>query len=516
MATPPQKATPVAFTPYFGGFILETLTVGMYGEARNAIREYIQNGFDSIQRARETGVLAKDAGQITITMTGDKRGLVIRDDGTGLPAASAVATLTRVGASTKNHARNAGFRGIGRLAGIVFCDKLTFMTKAKGERRQTMVVFDAKAMRAAMSPAKGSSASAEDVMSKHVKPFQEASAKVAEHFFEVRIEGLRDAPAECTSTKSMRDFVSQVAPVPYPADFPYRQKLADAARANGIPIEEVAISVVGGGKTHAIHKRYGGTYEFDGGEIGLTDCEIRISPTGRWWAWVGKKAESGAYTDARVRGLRIRVRNIQIDGAELFRDIFRDVAKSQIRFQDYFLGEIFMKPTALVPNARRDGFEEDSSWRSVRKELGTIAKALGSEAYAVSTAGQLSLDAQREGLKKMRDDFRKLKKGKFDNVDRTVALTRVISTKQRKVAKASEAADLPTGAALAAIGTEYADMKLEALRHVGAAAAELDREKVETEARDGLLAEIMEILEEQLSPKCLVEVRDLLADYLDE
>lgn len=210
------------------------------------------------------------------------------------------------------------------------------------------------------------------------------------------------------------------------------------------------------------------------------------------------------------------MRNIQIDGAELFRDIFRDVAKSQIRFQDYFLGEIYVKPTALVPNARRDGFEEDASWRSVRKELGAVAKTLGSEAYAVSTAGQLSLDAQRDGLKKMRDDFRKLRKGKFGDVDKTVALTRAISTKQRKVAKASEAADLPTGAALAAIGTEYADMKLEALRHVGAAAAELDREKVETEARDALMAEIMQILEEQLSPKCLVEVRDLLGDYLEE
>lgn len=516
MATPPHEVTPVSFTPYFGGFILETLTVGMYGEARNAIREYIQNGFDSIQRARETGVLEKDAGQITITMAEDKRSLVIRDDGTGLPAASAVKTLTRVGASTKNHARNAGFRGIGRLAGIVFCDKLTFVTKVKGERQLTLVVFDAKAMRAAMSPAKGSSVSAEEVMSKHVRAFQQASTKVAEHFFEVRIEGLRDAPAECTSAKEMRKFVSEVAPVPYPSDFPYRRQLSDAALQNDIPIEEIAITVVGEGKSEAIYKRYGRRYEFDGGEIELSECDIQTSPTGRWWAWIGKKKESGAYTDARVRGLRIRLRNIQIDGAELFRDIFRDVAKSQIRFQDYFVGEIFIRPTALVPNARRDGFEEDASWRSVRKELGAVAKTLGTEAYAVSTAGQLSLDSQREGLKKMRDDFRKLKKAKFNDVDKTVALTRAITTKQRKVAKASEAADLPTGAALAAIGTEYADMKLEALRHVGTAAAELDRERVETEARDALMAEIMQILEEQLSPKCLFDVRELLADYLEE
>ena len=65
---PPPHPTPLSFTPYFGGFILETLTVGMYGEPRNAIREYIQNGFDSIQRARETGILASDGGRIEIKM----------------------------------------------------------------------------------------------------------------------------------------------------------------------------------------------------------------------------------------------------------------------------------------------------------------------------------------------------------------------------------------------------------------------------------------------------------------
>lgn len=515
MAKTPQP-TPLGFTPYFGGFILETLTVGMYGEARNAIREYIQNGFDSIQRARDSSVLAAGEGTIAVTMAADKKNLTIRDDGAGLPAKSAIATLTRVGASSKNHARNAGFRGIGRLAGIVFCDKLTFVTKAKGERLQTMVVFEAKGMRMAMSPAKGSSASASDLMSAHVRPYQQAHPTKDAHFFEVRIEGLRDAPTECTSPTAMRDFLSQVAPVRYPDDFPYRAELTAAARKNAIPIEEVSVTVVGGGNSVDVRKRYGAKYEFDEGEIDLSRCDIRESPTGRWWAWIGKKDESGAYTDVRVRGLRVRVRNIQIDGAELFRDIFRDVAKSQIRFQDYFLGEIFVKPTALIPNARRDGFEEDPAWRGVRKELGAIAKSLGSEAYAVSTAGQLSLDAQKEGLKKIREDFRKLKKAKFNNVDRTVALTRAISTKQRKVAKASEAADLSTSAALAAIGTEFADMKLEALRHVGEAAAELDRERIETDARDALMTEMLAILEEQLSPECLAEVRNLLTDYIDE
>ena len=514
MARSPMQGTAVQFTPYFGGFILETLTIGMYGEARNAIREYIQNGFDSILRARESGVLTANSGQIVVTMADDKKSLTIRDDGAGLPVKSATATLTRVGASTKTHARNAGFRGIGRLAGIVFCDRLTFATKAKGEREQTMVVFDAKGMRAAMSPTKGSAASAEEVMTAFVRSFKQPNMNVAQHFFEVRIEGLRDAPTECTSPKAMRDFLSQVAPVPYPPTFPYQRQLENASVETGINVEEIDISVVSGERKDAIYKLYGNEYEFDGRMIELTDCDIKTSPTGRWWAWIGKKEESGAYSDPRVRGLRVRVRNIQIDGTDIFRGIFHENAQSHARFQDYFVGEIFVRPTALVPNARRDGFEEDSSWRSVRKELRAVAKSLGKEAYDLSNAGRLSLGAQREALKKSREELRKLRKANFSDVDRTVKLSRSIATKRNNVAKAMEAADMATSAALAAIGSEFDDIKIEALRHVGNAAETVDREKVENDARDELIQEIMAILEEQLSPKCMAEVRDLLSDYM--
>ncbi|KIQ69427.1 hypothetical protein Wenmar_01789 [Wenxinia marina DSM 24838] len=42
-----------------------------------------------------------------------------------------------------------------------------------------------------------------------------------------------------------------------------------------------------------------------------------------------------------------------------------------------------------------------------------IAKALGREAYELSNAGKLFLDAQKEAPKKAKEDFRKLKKSDF-------------------------------------------------------------------------------------------------------
>jgi hypothetical protein len=514
----PTDQTPVAFEPFFGGFVLETLTIGMYGEARNAIREYIQNGFDSVQRAiEELKTLKPGEGLIEIEMAADRKSLVIRDNGAGLSAKSAATILTRVGASGKNHRHNAGFRGIGRLAGIVFSNKVTFTTKAKGEREQTTVTFDGKAMRAAMAPGKGSTKSAQDLLKDTVKAHRSPSRDTAKQFFEVKLEGFTDPPDECRSPKELYDFVSQVAPVPYPDDFPYRAKLAATARKTGIAIEEVRITIKdGAARPKSVTKQYGDEYEFESGEVELSDCEIHESPTNRWWAWVGKKTESGSYTDGKVSGLRVRVRNIQIDGTEIVRDIFRDHAKSNARFQDYFLGEIFVEPGALVPNARRDGFEEDTAWKKVRAELATVVKQLGREAHTVSKQGQLSVDALKGNLSSAKKELKALQRTNFADADRVIKLSKNVTTYQSRVAKGLLGAPMETAAELQAISSTLTDIKHEALSHVGTAAAAVDREKVQQEARDEFLQEILNVLEEALSPGCFASAREALMEEFGE
>src|SRR3977135_1665272 len=112
-----MTSQPVPFKPHFGAFVLETLTLGMYGESRNAIREYVQNSFDSLQQAVHDGLLRESEARVEVTLDEDRSALTIRDNGIGLRTENAVAILASVGASNKDYRRNAGFRGIGRLAG---------------------------------------------------------------------------------------------------------------------------------------------------------------------------------------------------------------------------------------------------------------------------------------------------------------------------------------------------------------------------------------------------------------
>ena len=505
---------PVAFEPFFGGFVLETLTVGMYGETRNAIREYIQNGFDSIRRAvDESKILAAKDGLIEIELRKDRNGLIIRDNGTGLAARNAADVLTRVGASTKSHKRHAGFRGIGRLAGIVFADKVTFTTKAVGEDVQTSVIFDGAKMRAALMPGKASNRSAQDLMSKFVSAFRVSSRDVSRHFFEVKLEGWFEAPKECVSYKEMYDFVSQIAPVPYPDEFPFADELKGAVEESRIPIEDVCIKITDGKKkSTSVTKRYGKKYKFDAGEIELSQCELYYGTSGDWWAWVGKKTESGAYSDSRVSGLRVRVRNIQIEDTAIVREIFRDNAISHVRFQDYFVGEVFVRPGALVPNARRDGFEENGDWRRIRDELSEVVAKLIKEAYRVSTKGQHSVEALTKSLNGARRELGRLRRASFEDTDKAIALSKRVTTFQSRVAKATLGADIEAAAKLQALGSAFTDIKQEALSNIGEAAAAVDREKIQHEAREELLREIRLALEDTLSPRCYAEAEEVLAD----
>jgi molecular chaperone HtpG len=497
--------------PFFGGFVLETLTVGMYGESRNAIREYIQNAFDAIERAIHIKLILPGEELIEIIMAEDQNSLTIKDNGAGLSSRKAVDTLTSVGASTKDYKSNAGFRGIGRLAGIVFSDKVTFRTKAPGETEETTVVFKGDVMRQAMTPAEGSARSAEDLIRESVEAYMSSSTDADAHFFEVKLEGFNEAPEECKSYKLMEEFVSQIAPVPYSERFPFRDKLIAAAKKCELPTEEVRITIKDGAhEAVAITKVYQDKYQIPTGTIELSDCETFVSPDKNWWAWIGKKLESGAYSDARVRGLRVRLKNIQIDGTEVVREIFQRQAPSHIRFQDWYVGEIFVRPSFVVPNARRDGFEETAAWKTMRKDLATLIKALGSESYDVSNQGQLTIGALQAKVAEKRDEIESLRRMDFTNIDRALAFSADITKLQKRIARASKNADLPTLAELGALGGELTDIKAEAITKIGASASPVDQEQLQQEARTQFLTELINLFENELPQTCAVAVRNLL------
>lgn len=433
------KAVPV---PLIGSFLLESITTGMYGERKNAIREYVQNGFDAIQSALGGKILK--AGKGKITLTAGSNNLIIHDNGIGLAQRVAVSTLTAVGASRKERGQQAGFRGIGRLAGIAFANGLQFRTKAAGDNVETVVFIDCEELREGMLSS--SRKAAADLLSECTKWEHRKAQNPDDHFFEVSLLDLTSPPVEATDTLQLCQFLSQVAPVDFHPDFAQFRKqildgaaklaahprapLKEAAEEDGdeasilerIPFDHVAVLVRDGeaAPEQPIYKPYRATMPVTGNKsVGLTKVTLHNSDqTGAWWGWIGHKTNPGDYTEGTVAGIRFRVKNIQIDGSDLIRDVpVTNETKSTFgRWSNWFVGEIHVDPEAVVPNARRDNFEEDGRWLAIRHELSSICETLTTKARTVSDEHQISLETLEKKVEKARKEYLKIGRAKVFDV----------------------------------------------------------------------------------------------------
>ena len=117
-------------TVQVGKYTLESLTTGMYSDPKIVYREYIQNSVDSLENAVALGLIEQQSMRIDIIVSAEESYICIRDNGRGIPSADAPKTLMNVGSSKKRNSNNRGFRGIGRLGGMSYCDTLVFTTSA--------------------------------------------------------------------------------------------------------------------------------------------------------------------------------------------------------------------------------------------------------------------------------------------------------------------------------------------------------------------------------------------------
>ena len=126
-----------------GKYILESLTMGMYRNPFIIYREYIQNSADAIDEAVRKGIINYEDTYINIIVNKTESIIIIEDNGIGVSLKDAPNVLLNIGKSDKNPNVNKGFRGIGRLGGLSYCDSVIFETSYYGEGMSSIISFDA-------------------------------------------------------------------------------------------------------------------------------------------------------------------------------------------------------------------------------------------------------------------------------------------------------------------------------------------------------------------------------------
>jgi molecular chaperone HtpG len=367
----PEKVT-MDPKPFIGYQMLNIITSGMYDDPLMIYREYVQNAADSIDMATQNGMLAQGQGFINIQIQGDTRIVCIEDNGTGLPYHAATKMLLNLGYSPKEGGGHRGFRGIGRLGGLAYCDMLRFETRSFEDDDITVVEWDRKKLDTALEDVRESGLTevVKDITRMYVR---KPTSNDPGHFFRAEMRNVRRFHSDkLMGIKIVRDYLSQVAPVPYnKASFSYAEKV-EKHFADVPAYKTYRISV----NDKSITRPYANKIQVSSNILdAIKDVELfelpgTSKPLARGWYAI-MEFKGSLPPSVSMRGIRVRHGNIEVGD-----EFFLSPLYLERRFATWTIGEIHICDRRIRPNARRDGFEQTSEYESFLEQTNALGRFL--------------------------------------------------------------------------------------------------------------------------------------------
>lgn len=357
-----------------GKDVVELFSTGMYVDPLTLYREYVQNAVDAVDAAREEGLFTeRNDGSIRIAVDPALRQVRILDNGGGIPAEEALRVLTAFGGSQKRGTLARGFRGVGRLAGLAYCQSLTFRTKAAGEAQGVEIRWDCRRLRSLLRDAdyRGDLAQiVRDIVTTEAGPIEDP----ADHYFEVQLDGVVRVPNDALLNEdAVQRYLSQVAPVPFSPEFKFAKDIEEYLAPHlthghfNIRVNDSAplvrpfrneVSLTETKKDHYV----------DWQKLEFQDPDVGLIAVG----WLLHHNYMGALkAEPEIRGLRARVGDIQVGGEDVFGQIF-----TERRFNSWVVGELHVLDRRIVPNARRDNFELNRPYGELFNQLSIWGRRL--------------------------------------------------------------------------------------------------------------------------------------------
>lgn len=366
-----------------GPDILELLSSAMYVDPITIYREYVQNAADAIDAARHDGTLAYDQpGRVDIAMDAQARSVRIRDNGCGVPSEAFSRRLLALGGSEKRGTSARGFRGVGRLAGLGYAREVIFRASAAGDTVTSELRWDCRELKAALLAA-DNVGSAVDVIRSVTSYEQEKGTDAHEHFFEAELKGVvRLSKDQLTSPSAVCAYLSQVAPVPFAPDFHFGTEIREALSRH---MDTGTLQIHINGAAEPIYHPHRDRIACDDKRqvtfesvdvVELPGIDGNVAAV----AWVLHHEYEGALpAGTMVKGLRLRSGNIQVGGYTLLEDLF-----PESRFNAWTVGQVHVLDRRIVPNGRRDHFEQNAHYNNLLNHLAPTTRAIARRCRASS------------------------------------------------------------------------------------------------------------------------------------
>ena len=351
-----------------GGELLDILSRGLYSDAKDALREYVQNGVDA------------GANHILITVDGSQA--VIRDDGHGMDA-EGIRTARRFGMSEKSPREMVGYRGIGIYSAFGICEEMRVTSRRQGMANLVGWVFQFGEMRRLLEADKASDTrqgvGLPDLMYQYTELFTEPYlGDVDDHFTVVEIDGISEEyRAQLNNAAEVNDYLLNTIPVSFSTEEGYGRTVNDWL-AEHVGLNPVRISL-----------RIADESEFDIEPLvakGVYDAEsdwIR-APDGTalafvWYTLSTTGRQLAVQNGLSVSGFLLRVKGFTLGDRLALKGLWPAVGGGTL--YHHYTGEVHVLATdQLYPNAARNDLESNPARQLFTKQAEDVFYPLSRKA----------------------------------------------------------------------------------------------------------------------------------------
>ena len=422
-----------------GKDVLELVSSAMYVDPLTIYREYIQNAADSIDVARTAGVLGADeVGRVDITLDIDQptRSVKIRDNGLGVANGDFARRLTAIGGSRKRGTSARGFRGVGRLAGLGYCQELVFRSRSSGDPVVQELRWDCRVFKKLLSDT-SYLGSLHDLVQAVAKVVEIDPEGWPEHFYEVElVKPIRIGKDTLLNRDAIAMYLAQVAPVPFSPEFRFGAQIREQLVQHLGDLGEIHIHI--DGAQEPVYRPYRNDYAYgEDKRDAFTDPEFRVIE-GRnsgvaAVVWLLHHGYYGAIPSGEgINGLRARKGNVQVGDHRIFAEVF-----PESRFASWTVGEVHVLDERVVPNGRRDDFEQNAHHDHLISRLGEIGDHIGRMCRSSSVVRN-RIKAFDIGALKVDEHLKILEQGAVDG-STAETIVEVIRSEMHEIKRVTEA-----------------------------------------------------------------------------
>ncbi len=368
--------------------LLETLTSALYDDPIILFREYVQNSVDAYNKTISTSSDKEfDEFHVAIDIDRDGKSITIRDNGYGIDNSQFDEIMTSIGASDKRQSNNQiGFRGIGRLSAMPFCEKLIFTNKCENSNKIQVFQWQGNKFQQLLNQESEIelNQAMSEITDNYEKDYEDA---ISDHFFKVEIINYNIEIVELVKQDDLKYRLSMMLPLRYDPKFEQQKDILEYYKQfMGYSLDRYAFTVKLDGEE--MYKPYNETNILESG-INFWDLRYRSKEKngipdkiGILWFTFNRKVTANPVNEPY--GILVRSKNMLMgDNNSLADALFRSKSDEYVAtFRELtqtlqgVYGEMLIDSPRLNDNARRDWFKIDDSSIELRNIIFDFMKRL--------------------------------------------------------------------------------------------------------------------------------------------